>query len=216
MIGNLVIFGDSYSTFKGCIPNPEAFYYFPEEAKPEEAVRSMRQEETWWQRLLDNTDANLLRNDSWSGSTICYTGYLGDCSTSSSFIYRYRCLRDSGFFNENKVDTLLVFGGTNDSWCPAELGEKKISDHTEADLYFVLPAISHLMSVMKSELCDTRVVFVANCDIDTEIIGWMKSEGERLGVEVIELHDVDKQLDHPTVLGMQQIYDQVFTFLNNN
>ena len=209
MIGNLMILGDSYSTFKGYIPREDAFYYFPEEAEPGKEVMSMKLEETWWHRLISKTGAKLIRNDSWSGSTICYTGYLGDCSKTSSFIYRYRCLRDEGFFNDNKIDTLIVFGGTNDSWCPAELGERKLSDWTESDLYFALPAISHLMSTLKNELPDTRVVFIANCDIDEEIISCMADEGERLGVEVIKLKNVDKMADHPTVLGMSQICEQV-------
>lgn len=214
MIGNLMILGDSYSTFKGHIVRDDAFYYYPEEApSPEEAVKSMCLDQTWWHRLIKRTDANLVRNDSWSGSTICYTGYLGDCSTTSSFIYRYRQLRDSGFFKEKCIDTLLVFGGTNDSWCPAELGERKLSDQTEADLYYVLPAISHLMGALKTELPDTRVVFIANCDIDGEIVKCMNDEGERLGVEVINLSGIDKMCDHPTVLGMEQICDQVLSAL---
>ena len=210
-----MILGDSYSTFKGYIVREDAFYYFPEEAAPGEEVRSMRLEDTWWHRFIQRTGANLLRNDSWSGSTICYTGYLGDCSGTSSFIYRYRQLRDSGFFKENKIDTLLVFGGTNDSWCPAELGERKLSDQTEADLYYVLPAISHLMGTLKAELPETRVVFIANCDIDPEIIACMNDEGERLDIEVVNLAGIDKQADHPTVLGMEQICDQVFDALEN-
>lgn len=209
MLGNIMIFGDSYSTYKGHIPEGYAHYYFPEEAPPENSVMTMRLDQTWWQRLISKTGANLIRNDSWSGSTICYTGYEGDCSTTSSFIYRYRKLRDEGFFRENRIDTLFVFGGTNDSWCPAELGERRYTDHSEKDLYYVLPAISHFMSALKAELCDTRIVFIANCDIDVEIVSLMKDEGVRLGIEVVALHDVDKMDGHPTVLGMSQICDQV-------
>ena len=117
MIGNLVIFGDSYSTFKGYIPREDAFYYFPEEAPEGKEEMSMDLEETWWRRFIKHTGANLIRNDSWSGSTICYTGYLGDCSTTSSFIFRYRELLKEDFFKKNNVDTVIVFGGTNDSWC---------------------------------------------------------------------------------------------------
>lgn len=214
MIGNLFILGDSYSTFKGCIPKEDAFYYFPEEAKPEEAVKSMRLVDTWWHRLIDNSDAVLLRNDSWSGSTISYTGYLGDCSDTSSFIYRYRTLRDNGYFKENKVDTLIVFGGTNDSWVPAPLGEDRGYSSKE-DLYYALPAISCLMNEMKRDLQGVRIVFVANCGINEKIVERMRDEGKSLDIEVIELHDVDKQLDHPTVLGMQQIYEQISAALNN-
>ena len=213
MIGNLVIFGDSYSTFKGCIPEGYATYYAADEAPDGKDGQVMSLEETWWKRLVNRTGANLIRNDSWSGSTICYTGYLGDCSTTSSFIFRYRELLKEDFFKKNNVDTVIVFGGTNDSWGPAELGERKLSDQTEEDLRYVLPAISHIMGSMKADLPDTRIVYIANCGIDEEIIEWMADEGERLGIEVIKLSGVDKQNDHPTVLGMKEICDQVVAAL---
>ena len=213
MIGNLVIFGDSYSTFKGCIPEGYATYYAADEAPDGKDGQVMSLEETWWKRLVNRTGANLIRNDSWSGSTICYTGYLGDCSTTSSFIYRYRELLKDDFFKKNNVDTVIVFGGTNDSWCPAELGERKLFDQTEEDLRFALPAISHIMSSMKSDLPNVRIVYIANCDIDNAIIGCMAEEGERLGIEVVKLSGVDKQEEHPTPKGMAQICEQVLIAL---
>ena len=210
MLGNIMIFGDSYSTYKDYIPKGYAHYYYPDEVpEGDEAVKRMCLDETWWRRLIRKTGANLIRNDSWSGSTICYTGYEGDCSTTNSFIYRYRKLRDEGFFKENKIDTLFVFGGTNDSWGPAELGERKLENQSEEDLKYVLPAISHLMFTLKAELSDTRIIFIANCDIDEEIVSLMKDEGERLGIEVVELHGVDKISGHPTVLGMSEICEQI-------
>ena len=212
MIGNLFILGDSYSTFKGCIPREDAFYYYPEETTPP-TVKTMKLEETWWQRFIKATDANLVRNDSWSGATICYTGYLGDCSTSSSFIYRYRTLRDGGYFEENRVDTLLVFGGTNDSWVPSPLGEDR--DYTsEEDLYYVFPAITCLMSEMKKDLPHTRVVFIVNTELNEKITDRIKTEAERLGVETVVLHDIEKIDGHPTPVGMAEICEQVLDKVN--
>ena len=71
------------------------------------------------------------------------------------------------------------------------------------------------MGVLKAELPETRVVFIANCDIDPEIIACMNDEGERLDIEVVNLAGIDKQADHPTVFGMEQICDQVFDALEN-
>ena len=212
MIGNLFILGDSYSTFKGCIPKEDAFYYYPEQTTPP-TVKTMKLDETWWQRFIKATDATLVRNDSWSGSTICYTGYLGDCSTSSSFIYRYRTLRDGGFFKENPVDTLLVFGGTNDSWVPSPLGEDR--EYTsEEDLYYVYPAITCLMSEMKRDLPKTRVIFIINTELNEKITDRIKTEAERLGVDTVELSDIDKIEGHPTPLGMAQITEQILAKVN--
>ena len=213
MINNFVIFGDSYSTYEGCIPEGYAPYYSPNGTMPDHPVSKMQLDQTWWKRMLAKTGDNLVLNNSWSGSTICYTGYKGDCSKTSSFICRYRKLKENDFFNLNKIDTVLVFGGTNDSWGPASLGEMKLSDWEESDLFSVRPAICYFMSTLKNDLPYARIVFVANCDIKQEIIDCIRSAGEYFGVEVIELHDIDKECGHPTSLGMEQICSQVLEAL---
>ena len=71
-IKNVMIFGDSYSTFNGYIPEGYRTYY-SEEWRNETDVRKV--EETWWKQFLSATGASLTQNNSWSGSTIGYTGY---------------------------------------------------------------------------------------------------------------------------------------------
>ena len=131
----------------------------------------------------------------------------------SSFIYRYRQLHREGFFTRNRIDTLFVFGGTNDSWSNAPLGEMKFSSFTEKDLYQVLPAICYFMKVIKEDLPSTRVIFIANCDIKEEIISCIKTAGEHFGVEVIALSGVTKVSGHPTPVGMKEICEQVIAAL---
>lgn len=217
MIKNFMIFGDSYSTYYGYIPKGYAFYYSKDGRFPEKEydVTKMELDETWWRRVINSTGANLVLNNSWSGSTICYTGYNGDCSKTSSFICRYRKLLESGFFKENKIDTVLVFGGTNDSWANAPLGEFKLSDIAEEDLYCVLPAISYFAKTLRTDLPDARVVFIANCGIKEEIVSAIEKASELFGVETVVLHNVDKYDGHPTVKGMQQIAEQVMDKLKN-
>ena len=50
---------------------------------------------------------------------------------------------------------------------------------------------------------------IANCGIKDEIVECLRSSAERIGADFIELSNVEKEVDHPTVLGMEQIYDQV-------
>ena len=159
--------------------------------------------------MMERTDATLVLNDSWSGSTIGYTGYAGDCSTSSSFIYRYRKLVENGFFTENAIDTIIVFGGTNDSWSNAPLGVEKYSDFYENELFSVLPSICYFMKTLKHEHPNARVVFIGNCNIKREIIDCMLHAAQQFSVDFVELHDIDKINGHPTVLGMTQICEQI-------
>ena len=214
IINNFMIFGDSYSTYEGCIPEGYAPYYAPNGTMPDHPVSKMELDQTWWKRMIAQTEDNLVLNNSWSGSTICYTGYKGDCSKTSSFICRYRKLKENNFFNENTIDTVLVFGGTNDSWVPSPLGEMKFSKFEDNDLFSVRPAICYFMSALKNDLPNARIVFIANCDINQEIINCIKSAGDHYGVEVIELNGIDKECGHPTPLGMEQICEQVLEALN--
>lgn len=209
MIDNLLIFGDSYSTHKDHIPDGYAFYYCDNGRSPEEPVTKMTVDKTWWWQFIENTDAKLVRNDSWSGSTIGYTGYSGDCSKTSSFICRYDKLREAGFFSENKIDTIIVFGGTNDSWSNAPLGEEMYEGWKREDLFSVKPAICYFMSRLKNENPEAKVVFIANCDIKPDIIECIKNAAMRIGVEYVELGGLEKLKGHPTPVGMVQIYEQV-------
>ena len=213
MIGRVVIFGDSYSTHKDVIPTSYPAYYYTGGRSPEEAVTDMRPEETWWGRLISETGATLVHNNSWSGSTIGYTGYLGDCSHSSSFIYRFRCLCESGFFDKNELDTVFIFGGTNDSWSDAPLGEAMLSGWQESDLYSVLPAISYFISAVKEKFPDKRLVVISNCDIKSEIRECMASAAAAVGAILVPLHDIEKQSRHPNKNGMKEIASQVMATL---
>ena len=211
---NAMIIGDSYSTFKGYIPVGYAPYYSKEGFGEDCPVRKMEVEETWWHRLVCATGAELVLNDSWSGTTIGYTGYEGaDTSKTSSFIYRYRKLKEEGFFDKNEIDTLFVFGGTNDSWSNAPLGVAKTEGFTEEDLYSVIPAIYYLMKTLKQDLPSVRIVFIANCDIKTEIISAMKDAAELFSAEVISLSGITKDAGHPTPVGMAEICQSVLAAL---
>ena len=209
MINRLVIFGDSYSTHRDHIPQEYPYYYCNEGRTPDQPVTKMQMRETWWGQMMERTDATLVLNDSWSGSTIGYTGYAGDCSTSSSFIYRYRKLVENGFFTKNEIDTIIVFGGTNDSWSNAPLGVEKYSDFYENELFSVLPSICYFMKTLKYEHPNARVVFIGNCDIKREILDCMQHAAQQFSVDFVELHDIDKINGHPTVLGMTQICEQI-------
>ena len=99
---NILIFGDSYSTYEGYIPDGYPTYYSPQGRTEGPSVTKMRMEDTWWARCIKEINGNLLLNNSWSGSTIGYKGYCGDCSQTSSFICRYRTLKMQAFFSKKR------------------------------------------------------------------------------------------------------------------
>lgn len=218
MIKNVFILGDSYSTHKSVIPEGYLHYY-SSELEPEctdAQNRVMSPDETWWGRLICTLDANLVQNNSYSGSTIGYTGYgNNDCSKTTSFIYRYDCLLKEGFFEKNNIDTVFVFGGTNDSWSNAPLGESMLSGWKREDLFSVLPAISYLTARIKNDLPNVKVIFILNSELKKEINEEMKKSAEYFGAELVILGNIDKSNGHPTKLGMKKIHDQIYAFLND-
>ena len=208
-LGNVLLLGDSYTTFKGYIPEGYAAYYSESEKSITDARRV---EDTWWHRVLSNTDSNLVLNCSWSGSTICNTGYDAQDFTDKSFITRLDRLIDGGFFKENKIDTVFVLGGTNDSWSDAPIGDELLFDSwTIEELYSFLPAMGYLASRLST--LDSRIIFILNSELKEEVTNGVKEACEYYGFELIELHDVDKIKGHPGTVGMKNIADQVLAYL---
>lgn len=210
---NILIFGDSYSTFEGYIPEGYATYY-SEREKPQTDVRKVT--ETWWYQLISETNSKLVLNNSWSASTIGYTGYYNaDCSNSSSFIFRLHKLVEERFFENNKIDTVFVFGGTNDSWCDAPLGSMMYEGWQKKDLYSVLPAICYFFKELRDVLPETNIICLVNTEIKNEIAEALKSASETYNIQAIEFHAIDKCSRHPTVKGMQQIKEQILERVNH-
>ena len=203
--GNIFILGDSYSTFENYIPEGHACWYFEDIIKDTDVCKV---EQTWWMQLIKKTDSNLVMNNSWSGSTICHTGWQGD-NAHNSFITRIDRLIEDGYFDENKIDTLFIFGGTNDSWCDAPIGQLVYSDWSKENLYSVLPAFCYLLKRLKDNLSNTRIICLINCDLKEEITLGFKSSCENYGVEYLQLKNIEKQSGHPNISGMTQICAQI-------
>ena len=213
---NIMIFGDSYSTFAGRIPQGYAAYYTGKRTSTDESPDVPSADHTWWGLLVKETSANLVRNDSWSGSTIGYTGYSGkDTSQTSSFIYRLGMLSEEGFFEKNEIDTVFVFGGTNDSWSDAPLGEEMAEGFQREDLFSVLPAVHYFFKKLRETLPNARIYGICNCGIKAEIVSAIQNACKAIGAKSIALTDaVDKRSGHPTVQCMMDIKNQVLAALD--
>ncbi len=211
-IKNVMIFGDSYSTFEGYIPlGYDSFYTVAGRNDNDLTVV----EQTWWHSLCTEMDLNLVLNNSWSGSTICYTGYNNSYAKASSFVNRLDLLIQNGFFEENVIDTVFVYGATNDSWANSPLGQIKLHNHTEEDLLCVCPAIGYFIGKLRQVLPDANIIFIINNGIKPEIIDAIKTSSEYFQTDYVQLPKLDTGFDHPTIKGMTQIKDCIKAFLEN-
>ena len=125
-----------------------------------------------------------------------------------------RKLAEEGFFRDNEIDTVIISGGTNDSWANAPLGEPIFSDFGEESLYSARPAISYLVMLLRELLPKANIFFLINSNIKPEIADTAKEACRRFGAEYVELKNVDKKNGHPTVKGMDDIYREFMELLS--
>lgn len=200
---NVCILGDSYSTFRGYLPEGQAVYYpNPEKVKDVTAV-----EHTWWQPLFARRNMHLLINDSYSGSTVCKDTRPGQ-GPESAFVYRMHNTLSSRGIGGEKPDVIFLFGTTNDAWLDRKVGENMYENRTEEDLFCVLPAACEMIEFVTKENPQALVCVMINCGIKDEIRMGLKAAAEHYGAAAVVLHDIDKENGHPTKLGMAQISGQ--------
>ena len=205
---NIFIMGDSYSTYRGYIPEGYSCYYSEDRAdKP--FVTSVTK--TWWKIFEKENSLNIVFNDSFSGSTVCNT-VRETFPISSSFVSRIDKYISEDFFAKNNVDTMLIFGGTNDSWINAPIGENKYENLTEEDLKCILPAFCYLIEKAKNAVKNITVIL--NTGLKPEITEGIIEICEKNEIGYLCLKDIDKENGHPTELGMKQIAEQLTDFLN--
>ncbi len=205
---NIFIIGDSYSTYDGYIPEGYHTYYGD---KSERIPYVNGVEKTWWRIFEKENNLNIVFNDSFSGSTICNT-VREALTTESSFISRIDKYINENFFTENSVDTIIIFGGTNDSWIDSPIGKIQYSDWSAEDLKCVLPAFCYLAD--RAKAVSENVLVVVNSELKQEITDGFVTVCEKNNIPCVTLSEIDKENGHPTELGMKQISEQVSKFIN--
>ena len=194
------VLGDSYSTFEGYLtPSTNEMWYYLKHAANKTDVESVTQ--TWWHQLIRKNGWRLCVNNSYSGSTICNTGYDGNDYSGRSFTTR---MDDLGC-----PDIIFIFGATNDSWCGAPIGDYQYDGIRPDQLWQFRPALAHLLAWMKDRYINTELYFILNNELKQEINESVNIICEHYGVPVITLKDIDKKSGHPSVKGMEQIATQI-------
>ena len=200
------ILGDSYSTYEGWLtPDTNAIWYADAGSKWHQKANDVDNvSQTWWYSVIEQSGARLERNNSFSGSTICNTGYDKADYSDRSFITRSPYLGDP--------DLIFVFGATNDSWAGAPVGEYMYGNWTLASLYSFRPAMSKLLADLRTNYPAARIIFILNTELTEEINSSVLTICRHYDIPCLVLSDIDKQWGHPSQKGMKQIADQVLGF----
>lgn len=204
------ILGDSYSTFQGYLqPDSNAVWYWDSPDAQNTDVHSVR--ETWWHQFIKKNGYRLCMNNSFSGSTICNSGYkrgnpdFADY-TDRSFVTRMTHL--------GCPDMIFIFGGTNDAWAGSPIGEYKYEGWTKEDLFSFRPALAKMLSFMIDRYLNVEIYFILNDGLQAEINESVKTICAHYQIPCVELNGIDKINGHPSVKGMNQICEQVEAFLS--
>lgn len=198
------ILGDSYSTFEGYVlPDSNAVWYWQKPNLEATDVTDVKQ--TWWWQLIDRGGYKLGVNNSFSGATICYTGYRGADFTNRSFVNRATHL--------GSPDIILVFGATNDEWAKVPIGEFQYDNYSPADLKTFRPAVAYMLERLINHYPGTKTYFIVNTVFRPEIRESILTICRHYGVSAIELKDIELKSGHPTIRGMKSIANQVLEVL---
>ncbi|MDE5849661.1 MAG: SGNH/GDSL hydrolase family protein [Muribaculaceae bacterium] len=194
------ILGDSYSTYENFVePKSNISWYRKDRKKESTDVREV--EKTWWHQLITENGYKLDRNNSYSGSTVCTTGYGKNDYTDRAFITRMD--------NLGNPDIILIFGATNDSWADSPIGEFVWSGWTKEQLKSFRPALTYMLSYMTDRYPNTEMLYIINDGLKPEITTSIVEACDHYGVPYVQLKDIDKTDGHPNIHGMRQITDQV-------
>ena len=212
-LGNIVILGDSYSTFSSHIPEGYASWYKPNI----DYTDVTKVEDTWWHKLVDRTtNSSLALNSSYSGSTICNTGYDGKDASSSSFITRFKNLVKENSVDLSSINTLIIYGGLNDYWANAPYGDIKYTDISEQDLFSFYPAVISLLQSAKTSLPNARVVFIIEEYLSDNLKQNLTDICTTLDVEYIKPQNISKKNSHPDKKGMEELTNQIIASFENS
>lgn len=199
----LAVLGDSYSTFAGFIPEGNACWYnSPADHKRTDVTKV---EQTWWWQVANEGGYKLGAIESYSGATVCNTGYRDEDYSDRSFVTR--CT------NLGNPNIILICGATNDSWANAPIGDYKYANWKRVDLYFFRPAMAKMLNDVKLHYPNVEVYFILNTELKKEINESVLEVCKHYDVPVIKLEDIDKKSSHPSVKGMKAIAQQVLKFI---
>lgn len=209
------ILGDSYSTYEGYLtPDTNYIWYYRPDNKELHRNNDVRHvEQTWWHRVITEMGGKLEINNSYSGSTICYTGYKKNGSTHDDYSDRAFITRSNKLGNP---DIIMVCGATNDSWAGAPIGDYVYGNWTTRELYAFRPAMAKLLHDLKANYPTARIIFILNDGLKADIDESVHTICRHYAVPCLDLQGIDKQQGHPSVAGMKAFATQVTEYLKAN
>lgn len=207
-IGRVGILGDSYSTFGGYVPEGYHVYYDYDSGEEYGYVNDVNL--TWWKQVMNTCNGQLIINSSYSGSCVANYDYnANDDCTPSSFVTRAQ--KDLG--SDVELDTILIYGCTNDYWRHCVRGNMQYDGFTVDNLNTLFPAICFTLDFLRKAHPSSRIVFITNPFFSEDIVNAVHTACDHYGAQHLHLKEFERVEGHPNLHGMQQIAEQITAFL---
>lgn len=207
---NIAILADSISTYDKWVENS---WYGPEgETSSEGANNVTSVTQTYWYKILKKLKASLVKNESWSGSTMSYSGWgnLGD-NKENSFIQRMVKLGEQLVNSFSLSPNLIIIeGATNDSR-PEEpfLGEYKYEGWVDFDFNYFRPACAYILYYLQYWNPGARIIFlIVKSTIKESVIESIKTICDHYGIEYVETYP-SLSNGHPNIDGHNTMYEDL-------
>lgn len=203
---SLAILGDSFSTYKGWIPEGYETWY----GDGDRNISGV--EETWWHQLIREFGMSLMCNCSYSGSTVCLTGYEG-MDASQAFIVRMKDYLGENRGSNECPGVILIEGGINDTYA-SPAGVLQYEGWTEEDLKHALPAYCYMLDYLKRYNPDSRIICMISELVSEELQkGYIEACGHyQLEYLSFPPGEADRDMlkdGHPTAKGHRAVYEAV-------
>jgi lysophospholipase L1-like esterase len=218
------ILGDSISTFEGYSEPADAVYY---DTPHKLASGILTRSDTWWGQVIKHLGGELLVNNSFSGSTVCWHPLYE--------IPSYACSdeRTSSLGREGlSPDVIMVYIGTNDWGSGTRVFADERFGTIENETTLFMSAYRIMLEKIKANYPNAEIwcftLAISKCTARptfsfpyyyggrniTEYCEAIRACAREFGCRVIDLYDKAEPYDtidcfHPTAEGMKTIADAV-------
>ena len=206
------VLGDSFSSLEGTVdPETNDVWQYAN-------IGVTSAEQMWWYKVANEMRWALDKNNSFSGALISnfqdFNG--GDYYAPYSFIRRMDYL--------GNPDVILIFGGTNDIYQRAPLGDYVYANWTADQLCEYRPAMAYLLDNLKRLYPRAKLYFLVDMELcindDTideatrrAYIESMHLIASHYNVTCIDIYGINKTYWHPNAQGQKDIARQVIEAL---
>ena len=210
------VLGDSFTSYEGTV-DPDTNYIWPSFVNI-----GVTPDDMWFNKVADRTGWHLEKNNSFSGSHLTNIyDYAPDGVTYSKASYINR------MDNLGNPNVIFIFGGTNDIYHRAPVGEYVYKNWTNEQLCTLRPALAYMFHNMKKLYPKAKIYFMLDMELcinDASIEDEFRQDyiesihniTAHYKVRCIDISGIQKSWWHPNAQGQETIAQHVIAAISTD